>query len=746
MKKFISVILILLITLSTAVFARSGEGDMQSLLAELKIMQGDPSGDFRPGDSVSRAEFSKVAVAASPFKDSVASGSSVSPFKDVPAAHWAAPYIQLAVQSGYVKGYMDATFRPDSTVAFEEAVTVFLKILGYIDEDFGSSWPYGQVGTAKRIGLCDGVEREIGDSLTRRDVMLMSYNLLNTEPKGASVDYINALNYSIIEDVILVATAREDSSVGSDKVSTTAGTFKLPGTFNLDAIGKKGDLIIKNGDEAVAFIPNEQRVSTYSIYQVLGNEVVVMENNSMQSLSLDKNLSIFNKSARTTLSAMLSAISAGDVLVTYTNAIGVIDYGILKTDQLQGPFTYTGGGHAGGFDLAAASVTRNGKPASSSGLEANDIVYYSPQLNTVWAYSTRVTGVYEKAEPNKDTPTSVQISGVSYTLESAAAFNKLSSSGTLEYGDTITVMLGKSNQIADVFTSLPTSSVYGYLLSAGTKEFTAADQQKYVNNSINVVLTDGKTYEYTSDKDYSKLVNSAVSITFADGKAAVSAVRTQSAVSGLFAWSAKTLGGQKLAADVNILDAYVRDEKGVGAYAVIYPQRLDRLTIPQNSILFTNKNSAGEISDIILNNYTGDAYSYGIMKNAVNSSSPMVLSVAGQYEYVIGGAVKFSAVSGKTFSILSGQPAKFILSPAGIDSVSALTRIDGKVTSEENNNVIIGGVKYPLSDKAEVYKTDSSFNYTIIPLSEALASKLTLTAYCDKAAKDGGLVRIIVGQ
>ena len=130
-----------------------GDADTAALLSELNIMSGDPDGNLRLDDYVTRAEFSKIAVAASSYRNSVASSSAVSPFKDVPYSHWAAPYVKIAVTNGIVTGYPDATFRPDNYVTYEEAVTVCLKLLGYTSEDFGVSWPYGQTGMAANLKL-----------------------------------------------------------------------------------------------------------------------------------------------------------------------------------------------------------------------------------------------------------------------------------------------------------------------------------------------------------------------------------------------------------------------------------------------------------------------------------------------------------------------------------------------------------------------------------------------------------------
>lgn len=78
----------------------NNDEDIMSLLSELNIMVGDDDGNLRLDDNVSRAEFAKIAVASSSYKDTVATGLKVSPFKDVTYTHWSAPYIKAAVSAG----------------------------------------------------------------------------------------------------------------------------------------------------------------------------------------------------------------------------------------------------------------------------------------------------------------------------------------------------------------------------------------------------------------------------------------------------------------------------------------------------------------------------------------------------------------------------------------------------------------------------------------------------------------------
>jgi hypothetical protein len=96
-------------------------------------------------------------VMASSYKDLVQTTSYSSPYKDVPAKNWAAPYIRLAVSNGLMSGYSDGTFRPNNTVTLEQAVNSVLLLLGYTQSDFTGAFPYAQMNVYVNNGLSQNI-------------------------------------------------------------------------------------------------------------------------------------------------------------------------------------------------------------------------------------------------------------------------------------------------------------------------------------------------------------------------------------------------------------------------------------------------------------------------------------------------------------------------------------------------------------------------------------------------------------
>ena len=90
-------------------------------LSSLGVIAGYPDGTFRPNASVTRAEFANV---ASKFV-SAKSGQSFSDLN----GHWAQGAIEKLKSAGWVTGYGDGSFRPDSVITRAEVVSITNRML-----------------------------------------------------------------------------------------------------------------------------------------------------------------------------------------------------------------------------------------------------------------------------------------------------------------------------------------------------------------------------------------------------------------------------------------------------------------------------------------------------------------------------------------------------------------------------------------------------------------------------------------
>lgn len=742
MKKIISIVLasMMLLTAVPSMAYRDNDSDIMNLLSGLDIMVGDDDGNFRLDDYVSRAEFAKIAVASSRSKNTVASGLKISPFKDVPYKHWAAPYVRAAVSAGIAEGYVDATFKPDDTVSYEEALTMVLKVLGYTNDDFGYSWPYGQIGLAENLDLTDNVNASQGEMLTRRQVANLIYNTLNTKIKDSQSKLISVFDCEVIEDVTIIASHNEDSSLAEDKIFTTAGTYEIDDNFNFDYVGSKGDIFIKNGNDFVAFAPGDKdngSFEKYVIYSQLPNAVIGYKNGSFTQIDITDGTACYKDSARTSYAAVKGEMEMGDILYVKKDG-NAVDYVTYEKGNMEGPVKVTGSNWMLSFDTnSSTAVMRNGNKVTASDIQTNDIIYYSAELNMVLAYTDKVTGVYEKASPTKDSPISVTVSGRDYSVESVEAFNDLSSSGSFKYGDTITILLGRTGEIAGVAggTVSAGGSGSGFVIEAGKKDFTNADNTVYSSYYAKVVTPDGNIHEYAVNNNSSSLVCSAVRMTFKDGKASLTTIRNNGGVYGKVNVAKGQIGDTEFAEDVKILDTSGTYSDDTPGYCRIYPQRLDGMTLSSSSVLYYSKNGAGEIDELILKDVTGDTYSYGIITKRDKATGAYTIDIDGnQNTYMTG------------FSSSATGPHRFKIGSTGIDSMQQLVAHSSGISELTRTEAIIGQQKYLLSDKVVVYHRTDASTYMKIPLDDAINGNYRLTAYYDKAQTSGGRIRIIIAQ
>lgn len=200
MKKALSLILTACLMLSlTAPFAdaaAANKATAQQTISALGIMVGDQNGNMDLSGSFTRAQFAKMMIAASTYKDTISSTAVSSPFKDVNYKYWAAPYIQTSVTAGWITGYSDGTYRPESAMRLEEAVTAVLKMLGYTASDFAGAFPDAQLAKYTALGLNTGIPKTKGQTMTRQDAMYLFYNLMTTKTK-ADKYYAETLGYTV---------------------------------------------------------------------------------------------------------------------------------------------------------------------------------------------------------------------------------------------------------------------------------------------------------------------------------------------------------------------------------------------------------------------------------------------------------------------------------------------------------------------------------------------------------------------
>ena len=414
------------------------------------------------------------------------------------------------------------------------------------------------------------------------------------------------------------------------------------------------------------------------------------------------------------------------------NSNNEIDYLSIISDTMEGPFVVESG-LSSIVSTAGRTIYRNGYASTADAVQKYDVVYYTG--STIWAYANAVTGTYQSASPSAASPSSVTVAGNTYEIETSDAALALSTLGGLNTGDIITLLLGRDGKVAYALPAEDYSSaVAGVVTAVSTGTYTNAVGNSYSARTITVTATDGASYTYPCSKT-SIDEGTVVSIGFGSSGTDVSILKSSNIagkVSGL------TIGSKTMAKDVRILD--INDDGGAKR---IYYSRLNGAELESADVRWYAANADGEITDLILRDFTGDLYEYGIITSAKETSTDMELS--GSYTYLLNGEKRTLTTMSMTLGASSG-PARLTIKDGQLSAVRALYKIKNP-DSITQLGVTKDGDSWLFSDECAVYLYQNS-TYSLFSLTELRNNfdKYNITCYYDKDTRHGGRIRIITAQ
>ena len=187
------------------------------VLGALEIMVGDAgSGNFRPNDSITRAEFARVAVSLMGLNDVAHASAGFSKYPDVSKDHWANGYINTASSQKLVIGRDDGNFDPESKITYQEAVTILVRALGREPAaNAKGGYPSGFLAVAVESGLTKNANSSYESPVARGIVANLANNALTIEMMeqtgfGSNVSY-EIVDKTILKDKLNVEKAKDKS-------------------------------------------------------------------------------------------------------------------------------------------------------------------------------------------------------------------------------------------------------------------------------------------------------------------------------------------------------------------------------------------------------------------------------------------------------------------------------------------------------------------------------------------------------
>ena len=295
----------------------------------------------------------------------------------------------------------------------------------------------------------------------------------------------------------------------------------------------------------------------------------------------------------------------------FTVTGGQVDTASILLGNVQGPFVVAAGAQ---LPFAPAAVYRNGEAATSAELNEYDVYYYSENARTVWIYTRKAAGRITAVAPSASAPTSVTVAGTEYTIGSSQAATVLSSLNGGGVGQVVTLLLGMNNEVVRVLAGEAADQVF-YGVVQNSARSLIEDDGADVRQSVTVACTDGVTRTVNVDKSLNFPAGLLVEITVTGDGEQVARVDARS-VSGTFNENGTALGGTPLADGVEIIDTTAE-----GVAGAIRPSRLSGVTLQSGDVRYYTTNAAGEIDRLILDNVTGDLWTYGVLDDVRNLTS-----------------------------------------------------------------------------------------------------------------------------
>lgn len=425
---FLALFICLSVILGTGVITARAFSDISDstvseaaeVLSGLGIVSGYPDGSFLPNATLTRSEFCVLAVQAGGFADQLKGSAYRTLFTDVPATHWSASYVNLALDQSLISGYGNGEFGPDDTISAGQAVTVILRLLGYSTADIGPFWPEDYMQKAADIGLTEGLSLSSSNALTRGQSAVLLYNMLGCQSRDGS-DYLNNLAAGTVSGAVILDTDAENDSgeTGLLQVYTPSSgviTYEQSKAVSSALEYRRGTLLLDASGSAAGFVPDS------NTYRVLTPSTVTASGIT---------------SSGTTYAIPSSAVLVLDEdVTTYGNGW----YSLEGCTQVT--IFYSSGGTV---NLVVAS--------ESTAYEG-----------------VTLTGYYEDVSPNLSNPTTITVLGLELDVNTAA----LDTLSQFVLGDRLTVELNGSGDVisARTPTTADTSAMTGVVTKVSGSDYT----------------------------------------------------------------------------------------------------------------------------------------------------------------------------------------------------------------------------------------------------------------------------------
>lgn len=243
---------------------------------EKGYISGYPDNTFRPNNTVTRAEFSKMLNNAVKI-----TGTASNSFSDVKKTEWYATEVDKAMYAAYIGGYEDGTFRPNNSITRQEAAVIFSRIMTptaskvdlntFKDERNVGDWAKEAVAAIVGKGYMKGDQN--GNllptgNLTRAEAAKLICEFVKNENivnGTVEIKKGQAVSQTIFtDDVVIDCTDSADVSFEDGRV---LGKLEI----------KSGDVALSLGNTAVANVVNSSADDSVAVMADKDSKIVSLE-------------------------------------------------------------------------------------------------------------------------------------------------------------------------------------------------------------------------------------------------------------------------------------------------------------------------------------------------------------------------------------------------------------------------------------------------------------------------------------
>ncbi|MCR1848938.1 IdeS/Mac family cysteine endopeptidase [Paeniclostridium sordellii] len=207
---------------------------------------------FKPNKTITREEVSKILISIKNKQDNVYDKLNKYPDKNK-VSNWAKPYVEGAIEQGYLKGNDLGLLNPTNNITRAESITILSRVVKEKTEIKDETKNEAPVITAK-----ENLILEVGQKF---DISMLNVKVSDKEDKDLDVKYEGKVNTDLPEDYTITITATDSKGLTTTKKVTVVVKEKTE-IKNEPPVITARDLTIKQGDKFEYIMLNAQAKDT----------------------------------------------------------------------------------------------------------------------------------------------------------------------------------------------------------------------------------------------------------------------------------------------------------------------------------------------------------------------------------------------------------------------------------------------------------------------------------------------------